>query len=52
MYEYRQVIYRMRLGESGRAIAKASLMGGRKAAELRKLADQYWKMSYVKIDSS
>ncbi len=38
MYEYRQVIYRMRLGESDRAIAKAGLMGRRKAAELRQLA--------------
>jgi hypothetical protein len=38
MYEYRQVIYRMRLGESDRAIAKAGLIGRRKAAELRQLA--------------
>lgn len=38
MYEYRQVIYRMRLGESDRAIAKAGLTGRRKAAELRQLA--------------
>lgn len=37
MYEYRQVIYRMRLGESDRAIAKAGLTGRRKAAELRQL---------------
>lgn len=41
MYEYRQVIYRMRLGESDRAIAKAGLMGRRKAAELRKLAKEH-----------
>jgi hypothetical protein len=38
MYEYRQVIYRMRLGEYDRAIAKAGLMGHRKTAELRQLA--------------
>jgi hypothetical protein len=38
MYEYRQVIYRMRLGESDRAIAKAGLIGRRKAAELRQHA--------------
>ena len=38
MYEYRQVIYRMRSGESDRRIAKAGLMGRRKAAELRQLA--------------
>lgn len=38
MYEYRQVIYRMRLGESNRAIAKCKLMGRRKAAELRAVA--------------
>ena len=43
MYEYRQVIYRMRLGESNRAIAKAGLMGRRKAAELRRIAQaQAW----------
>ena len=40
MYEYRQVISRMRLGESDRSIAKAGLMGRRKAAELRQLAKQ------------
>jgi hypothetical protein len=40
MYEYRQVIYRMRLGESDRNIAKAGLMGRRKAAELRQVAKQ------------
>ena len=40
MYEYRQVIYRMRLGESDRNIAKAGLMGRRKAAELRQFANQ------------
>ena len=37
MYEYRQVIYRMRQGESDRSIAKAGLIGRRKAAELRQL---------------
>ena len=40
MYEYRQVIYRMRLGESDRSIAKAGMMGRRKAAELRQLAKE------------
>jgi transposase len=38
MYEYRQVIYRMRQGESDRSIAKAKVMGRRKAAELRQIA--------------
>lgn len=38
MFEYRQVIYRMRLGESDRAIAKAGLMGRKKAAKLRSVA--------------
>jgi transposase len=43
MFEYRQVIYRMRLGESDRAIAKAGLMGRKKAAELRVVAQaQGW----------
>jgi transposase len=41
MYEYRQVIYRMRLGESDRTIAKSGLMGRRKAADLRKLAKEH-----------
>jgi len=40
MYEYRQVIYRMRQGESDRSIAKAGLTGRRKAAELRQLAKE------------
>jgi hypothetical protein len=43
MYEYRQVIYRMRLGESNRTIAKAGLIGRKKAAELRRIAQaQGW----------
>ncbi len=41
MYEYRQVIFRMRLGESDRAIAKAGLMDRAKAAELRKFAREH-----------
>lgn len=40
MYEYRQVIMRMRLGQSDRQIAKAGLMGRKKAAELRRIALQ------------
>ena len=43
MYQYRQVICRMRLGESDRTIARAGLMGRRKAAELREIAcEQGW----------
>ena len=43
MYQYRQVICRMRLGETDRRIAKAGLMGRRKAAELREIAqEQGW----------
>lgn len=43
MYEYRQIIHRMRLGESNRAIAKSRLMGRRKAAALRQIAQaQGW----------
>ena len=41
MYEYRQAIYRMRSGQSDRTIAKAGLMGRRKAAELRRLAQEH-----------
>jgi len=43
MYEYRQVLVRMRQGDSDREIAKAGLMGRRKAAELRAVAqEQGW----------
>ena len=41
MYEYRQIISRMRLGESDRAISKAGLMGRKKVAKLRTLAKDY-----------
>ena len=39
MFEYRQVLTRMRLGDTGRAIARAGLMGRRKAAQLRRTAE-------------
>jgi transposase len=43
MFEYRQVLVRMRLGDSNRQIAKAKLMGRRKAKTLRQLAEaQGW----------
>ena len=43
MHEYRQVIVRMRLGESDRAIAKAGLMGRKKAKSVRSTAqEQGW----------
>ena len=35
MYEYRQIISRMRTGESDRAVAKVGLMGRNKTANLR-----------------
>ena len=38
MHEYRQVIHRMRLGESDRAIAKSGLMGRLKCTRLREVA--------------
>ena len=40
MHQYRQVIVRMRLGESDRALAKAGLMGRRKAMAVRRLAEE------------
>jgi len=40
MYEYRQVIVRMRLGESDRAIARAGLMGRNKIKNVRELASR------------
>ena len=39
MYEYRQVIVRMRLGESDRAIAQTGLMGRKKVKAVRDLAN-------------
>ncbi|MEW8075346.1 MAG: IS21 family transposase, partial [Candidatus Sedimenticola endophacoides] len=43
MFEYRNVLVRMRSGDSDRAIAKAKLMGRRKAGELRQRAmEQGW----------
>nr|WP_049824366.1 hypothetical protein [Desulfurivibrio alkaliphilus] len=40
MFQYRQILTQMRLGQSDRQIAKAKLMGRRKAAQLRALAQQ------------
>ena len=40
MHQYRQVIVRMRLGESDRALAKAGLIGRRKATAVRRLAEE------------
>jgi transposase len=43
MYEYRQILVRMRLGDSDRALAKAGLIGRRKASHLRRQAtEQGW----------
>ena len=39
MFQYRNVLVRMRLGDSNREIAKAGLMGRRKAEALRRLAE-------------
>ena len=36
MFEYRQVLTRVRLGDTDRAIARAGLMGRRKTAQLRR----------------
>ena len=38
MYPYRQVLTRMRLGESDHAIARSGLMGRQKASTLREVA--------------
>lgn len=43
MYQYRQILSHMRLGQSDRQIAKAGLMGRHKAAEFRVIArDNGW----------
>lgn len=41
MSQYRQVLVRMRMGESNRAIAESGLMGRKKAQVLRKTAEQH-----------
>ncbi len=38
MYQYRQILVRMRMGESNRAIAQSGLMGRKKAQKLRDTA--------------
>ena len=48
MYEYRQVIVRMRLGESDRAIARAGLMGRNKIKSVRELAS---KQGWLDLDN-
>ena len=40
MYQYRQVIHRMRMGETDRAIARSKLMGRLKCAHVRAVADE------------
>ncbi len=40
MYQYRQVLVRMRLGDSNREIASSRLMGRKKASALRSLAEE------------
>ena len=47
MHEIRQVLVRMRMGKSNRSIAKAGLMGRKKAAGLRELAT---KQRWLEID--
>ena len=43
MYQYRQVIHRMRMGESDRTIARARLMGRIKCGQVRAIAgEQGW----------
>ena len=40
MHQYRNIIVRMRLGESDRALAKAVLVGRKKARQIRGIAEQ------------
>lgn len=40
MHEYRQAIVRMRLGDTDRGIAHSGLMGRKKAAQVRRLAQE------------
>ena len=41
MHQYRQVIVRMRLGDTDRGVANLGLMGRKKAAEVRSLAQRH-----------
>jgi hypothetical protein len=41
MYQYRQIIHRMRMGESDRTIAKTRLAGRIKCAEIRSIAEPH-----------
>jgi len=41
VFQYRQILARMRQGDSDRDIARSRLMGRRKAAELREIALQH-----------
>ena len=44
MFQYRQILVRMRQGDTDREIARARLMGRRKAAELREVA---WERKWL-----
>ena len=46
MHEYRQVIHRMRQGQSDRAISKAKLMGRLKLAWGRSIAQEKWMLAH------
>ena len=50
MHEYRQIITRMRLGDSDRQISQYKLMGRNKAAKLRKAAKLHgWLDTELKL---
>lgn len=50
MYEYRTIIYRLQLGESGRAIAKSKLAGRDKISEIKRIATaQGWLVPGTKL---
>lgn len=49
MYQYRQVLVRMRMGESNRAIAQSGLMGRKKVQGLRETANQH---GWLDLDAS
>ena len=53
MYEIRQILVRMRQGDSDRSLSKSGLVGRRKAAMIRKLADQHgWLDEGVALPSN
>ena len=51
MFEFRQVLVRMRQGDSDRDLARARLIGRRKAREIRQLAQEHGYPEMIRVDN-